>query len=213
MDTYHSDNGRCGGEDKYEVFYLYTDWFINCWFLIDFVMYTWLAEDRLEHLSSMSVIGDFFSLVPMATLFVNGADLGFLRFFRAFRALRILRAHRILSFYAPGEQRQLMAKGNASNRLCLLTHILMQYPVSHCRPTHHFLTFRPLGLRTFPRGPHPTLKLESPCPSPCESLGVGIHGSCVKIDLRCIRYSKHGWVAWECDREGKGVLWARSEID
>jgi hypothetical protein len=41
---------------------------------------------------------------------LRAGDLGFLRFFRAFRALRILRAHRILSFYAPGSTRQLMAK-------------------------------------------------------------------------------------------------------
>ena len=59
-------------------------------------------------------MADFLSLVPAIELPLKGqetGELGFLRFFRAFRALRILRAHRILSFYAPGSTRQLMAKG------------------------------------------------------------------------------------------------------
>ena len=81
-------------------------------------------------MTSSSTISDFLSILPALEIAFQGqggahslvveclflrcpplqGDLGFLRFFRAFRALRILRAHRVLSFYAPGATRQLMAK-------------------------------------------------------------------------------------------------------
>lgn len=38
-------------QDRFHLFYYYTDWAINFWFTCDFVFYLWLAEDRLAHLT------------------------------------------------------------------------------------------------------------------------------------------------------------------
>eukprot|EP00656_Telonema_subtile_P000466 TRINITY_DN10211_c0_g1_i1.p1 TRINITY_DN10211_c0_g1~~TRINITY_DN10211_c0_g1_i1.p1 ORF type:complete len:230 (-),score=66.88 TRINITY_DN10211_c0_g1_i1:117-806(-) len=87
-----------------ELYFVVPENFFNGWFLIDYIFYIWLAEDRLDHITSAPTICDLLSLLP-ALNHVFGSDLGFFRSLRAFRAFRVLRAHRVLSFYAPGALR------------------------------------------------------------------------------------------------------------
>ena len=88
------------------------------WFFLVFFFELFIAYDRSEHMRKLVTICDFLSVLPILSLMVelSGIDgagserlLKFLAIFRAFRVLRFLRLHRLLSFYAPGVMRQVLA--------------------------------------------------------------------------------------------------------
>jgi hypothetical protein len=71
----------------------YVDITLDFFFLGDFVLFLYIADDRCEHMMLPSTMADLASVLPILSIFV--ANLGLLGIFRFFRCTRIIKLYRL----------------------------------------------------------------------------------------------------------------------
>ena len=96
----------------------YLDVTLDSFFLCDFILFLYIADDRVEHMMSSSTWADLASVLPLLSIFVD--ELHLLGVFRFFRCTRIIKLYRLKDEMTMNDDRQSVAQQTEETKALVL---------------------------------------------------------------------------------------------